>query len=509
MRSEFDSSTAYCTYAHQFGGNENILVSNDIRQTTNDKRHSSRYHNKRTVDRTPYRVKFHVVVDRQIYVILYQNTQLSARQVKMEKFIAEISEEFPCRKKLLTELYQFFGYPDHAIPSSMYLYGAAGVGKTSILLKTLNYLQITHAMIDCIEQYAPKMFYECIVNVFRGHDLTQNNNFENFAPCDSTESFLDEMNALDTSKTYVLVLKNYQRLHDMDANILPVLMRFNTLLPGLNIACILIGSKSTTQHNSEMGLVPCHNIHCDHYSKSDLLKILLLQMNHLKQTMQKLVHEDRVNRVKRDERMAILDDLHMDFYSDYFSIFLDTFFSICRNVKELLYLSNANFPIYCKPVIDGLIKKNDIRKLWKNMELPFKTAMGTIYCRVDQKNANVRIVCDVSISFLPLTNENYFFYFIQNKMADDEGPSTEITISSSTKRTLQQLELPFYTKYLLIAAYLASHNDAKIDKRLFMKNHGKQRKRMQSVRANAVVYFPYLIFNVIFFFIGKSENSSQ
>lgn len=264
-------------------------------------------------------------------------------------------------------------------------------------------------MIDCIEHYAPKMFYECIVNVFRGHDLTQNNNFENFAPCDSTESFIDEMSALDTSKSYVLVLKNYQRLRDMDANIMPVLMRFDTLLPGLNISCVLIGSKTTTQHNSELGLVPCHNIHCDQYSKTELLQILLLQMGHLKQTMQKLVNEDRANLAKRDERMAIIDELGVDFYSGYFSIFLDTFYSICRNVKELLYLSNANFPIYCKPVIDGLIKKNEIRKLWKNMELPFKTAMGTIYCRVDQKNANV---CTPPHHIIISTGENHSFNFL-------------------------------------------------------------------------------------------------
>ncbi|EDS29039.1 origin recognition complex subunit [Culex quinquefasciatus] len=42
------------------------------------------------------------------------------------------------------------------------------------------------------------------------------------------------------------------------------------------------------------------------------------------------------------------------------------------------------------------------------------------------------------------------------------------------KRLAQNLELPFYAKFLLIAAYLASHNPAKEDKRLFMKYHGKQ-----------------------------------
>lgn len=61
------------------------------------------------------------------------------------------------------------------------------------------------------------------------------------------------------------------------------------------------------------------------------------------------------------------------------------------------------------------------------------------------------------------------------------------TVASSTKAEVQKLELPHYTKYLLIAAYLASHNDAKIDKRLFVKNHGKQKKRLQNVRAKATV----------------------
>lgn len=90
-----------------------------------------------------------------------------------------------------------------------------------------------------------------------------------------------------------------------------------------------------------------------------------------------------------------------------------------------------------------------------------------------------------------------FVYYFQNKNA------TEITVSSSNKSALQQLELPFYTKYLLIAAYLASHNDAKIDKRLFVKHHGKQKKRLQNLRTNAVVGEIFLHF---FVFIYNNMN---
>lgn len=65
-------------------------------------------------------------------------------------------------------------------------------------------------------------------------------------------------------------------------------------------------------------------------------------------------------------------------------------------------------------------------------------------------------------------------------------PTGEVTATASTSAS-HQLELPYYGKFLLIAAYLASHNESKLDKRLFMKNHGKKRKQLKTVRNNAKV----------------------
>lgn len=45
------------------------------------------------------------------------------------------------------------------------------------------------------------------------------------------------------------------------------------------------------------------------------------------------------------------------------------------------------------------------------------------------------------------------------------------------------VELPFHSKYLLIASYLASYNPAKSDKRFFVKHHGKQRKTKAGIAA--------------------------
>ena len=45
------------------------------------------------------------------------------------------------------------------------------------------------------------------------------------------------------------------------------------------------------------------------------------------------------------------------------------------------------------------------------------------------------------------------------------------------------IELSFYYKFILKAAFLASYNPAKSDKRFFVKHHGKQRKTIISMKS--------------------------
>jgi origin recognition complex subunit 5 len=51
------------------------------------------------------------------------------------------------------------------------------------------------------------------------------------------------------------------------------------------------------------------------------------------------------------------------------------------------------------------------------------------------------------------------------------------SLLSSSATYVLSFDLPYYAKFFLIAAYLASYNPAKADRRLFVKNHGKERKK--------------------------------
>ncbi|XP_027430756.1 origin recognition complex subunit 5 isoform X3 [Callorhinus ursinus] len=136
-----------------------------------------------------------------------------------------------------------------------------------------------------------------------------------------------------------------------------------------------------------------------------------------------------------------------DFYAAYINILLGVFYTVCRDLKELRHLAVLNFPKYCEPVVKGEANERDTRKLWRNIEPHLKRAMQTVYLR------------EISSSQW------------EKLQKDDTDPAQLKGLSAYT-----QVELPYYSKFILIAAYLASYNPARTDKRFFLKHHGKIKK---------------------------------
>jgi len=128
------------------------------------------------------------------------------------------------------------------------------------------------------------------------------------------------------------------------------------------------------------------------------------------------------------------------FYRNFVHILVTIFCQLCRDLMELHFQATQYYPAYCKPVMEGKIRPEDNQRLWKAIEPKLKQALNKIYFR-------------------------------HKETKPEEGNQLLV-------------ELPFYTKFLLIAAYIASFNPPSSDKRFFMKNAGRMRKK---VRHQAVV----------------------
>uniref|UniRef100_A0A1B6E817 Uncharacterized protein n=2 Tax=Clastoptera arizonana TaxID=38151 RepID=A0A1B6E817_9HEMI len=148
----------------------------------------------------------------------------------------------------------------------------------------------------------------------------------------------------------------------------------------------------------------------------------------------------------KDELLEILmldcpKEYSTQFYKTYLNLFLSVFLRATRDLNEMRYLSEINFKKYCEPIEDGSVKEDDVSALWKKISPHLKASLYNVYLG---------------------TNVSETRYFS----------------NVSGSKNLISLDLPYYTKYFLIAAFLASYNAPREDKRLFVKHQVKKKKRL-------------------------------
>ncbi|KAL9702856.1 hypothetical protein quinque_006374 [Culex quinquefasciatus] len=80
-------------------------------------------------------------------------------------------------------------------------------------------------------------------------------------------------------------------------------------------------------------------------------------------------------------------------------------------------------------MLDGTIAADDVTRLWRNISKTIKLALGTIYMRIG--NINQKLLRPITV--------------------DGQTSSESVEQMQTMKRLAQNLELPFYAKFLLIA----------------------------------------------------------
>ncbi|CAO1318869.1 unnamed protein product [Diamesa hyperborea] len=364
------------------------------------------------------------------------------------------------RNDLFQTLSRLYGQDDEPFHNCLFLFGHKSLSRTVVNdFLTASKKDIISTTIHANECYSNNIMYELIINALQDYKITKDTNYSSYAAkLDLMSDFIKELQDLRDGN-YIIVIENAEKLRDMDYNILPVLTKLQDLT-GLNISCILISSIAIEKY----GLSDVIKIHVPEYSKQDITDILMAQFDEIHKNIQNTItNSAEENEQIKTEKMMIAYSMDKEFYRNFVDIFLNVFYKACRDITELTFLSNKSFVIYYTPVLNGEIASNDITNLWRNITKNLKNSLNTIYMRIDNLSS------------------------LEMKTSEESEVDPLYLEQNSTKQFAQNLELPFYGKFLLIASFLASHNEAKSDKRLFMKYHGKERKRLQKVKAQAKV----------------------
>lgn len=353
-------------------------------------------------------------------------------------------------KKVTQQLDSYFTYEED-FPNCVYLFGQRS---TLCLQKFLDSRRdwLRSVVISSAECYTNRILFETVINAFHDHELLDENDYEPFANVGAMQEFLEQLSMLDVDKSYLIVVENAEKLRDMESNILPILTRLQERT-GLNISCVLVSHLTFEKFDIEEVI----RIHVPDYTKNDIIAILISKYKDVQQKiMMNVINNSELSEEDRDRQLTVVAKLDEVFYQNYLNIFMTVFYKASREIAELEVLANKCYKSYYAPVLNGEILYSDVTNLWRNITKTMKGSLQVSHMRIE--NISTR------------------------EMTQKVGEELTVQPESSLKLFAQTLELPYYAKYLLIASFLASHNDSKSDKRLFMKHHGKERKRKKKAK---------------------------
>jgi origin recognition complex subunit 5 len=129
---------------------------------------------------------------------------------------------------------------------------------------------------------------------------------------------------------------------------------------------------------------------------------------------------------------------HSSLYQTYLSMILGVFLVACRDFCELRYIAAQHWEAFMEPIHSGEIDKTQSVKLWRHLEPKLRSSLNQVYVR------------------------------------GPDACGTQIGL---------KMELPFFSKFLIIAAYLASYNPPRYDRRLFVKAKEGRKKKDKGLKS--------------------------
>ncbi|KAH9493211.1 Origin recognition complex subunit 5 [Bulinus truncatus] len=363
----------------------------------------------------------------------------NAEKLTLQEHEFTLGDRIICRQPQIKTLLSLFGQRHHLTPGSIFVYGHTGTGKSLVIQSLLQYYKLPHILMNCVECSSPRFLFEHVLNnlpkSFVEIEKKVSSQDENQIDCDDMSSFIRQLSKGVTNnglrnETLYLVFDKAERLRDANVNLLPALLRLQELSE-LNVCSILISEIVWDKFRAGTGLYEPYCLHFPDYNRQELMDIMCIDTP-----------------VTCDK----------DVYALYVNIVLSVFHLVCRDLRELRHIACLNYPYFIEPIQKGEADASNTRKLWRNIEPHLKKALNSVYLR--------------EVSSLQ-------WEIMQQAELEELDSAVSKNISGRA-----HVELPYYSKFLLIAAYLASYNPMKYDRRFFAKNSGKVSKRSKLVKKN-------------------------
>ncbi|KAK4504928.1 hypothetical protein PRZ48_002891 [Zasmidium cellare] len=342
-----------------------------------------------------------------------------------DELLLSLSDQWPCRDGQLKQLAALLS-PTLPSPSTLVVYGPRASGKSGIVKSYLKNSALDHAIVRCRECVTGRHLLEKIIGeVFDAlHSQHVNGDTESHpGRCENLSSLSVHLQRLlEKRDKFVLVLDGVDKQREAPPTLLPALARLGEVIPQLTLILIVRNPPPRFLHQPG---VP--HLQFPPYGRTQSIHI--------------------VSRKPPDIFLEAPPD-DMDYDDE-------------THEEDKAWL----WPRFCAAVWDALAQnaardlaafQDACHKLWRPFVAPvIKGDFGTR-------------------DFSRLVVAQRRLFQDENVLLDSiiSTPNGAATLSKSKTH-----ELPYYAKWLLVAAYLASFNPTKLDALYFMKSTEKKRRK--------------------------------
>ncbi|KAK6357016.1 hypothetical protein TWF718_001347 [Orbilia javanica] len=338
----------------------------------------------------------------------------------MAGLLESLNARFPCRERQIDDLAALISQDDIPAPPVLVLYGTEATGKSTIAKAVLDEFEIPYAYVSCKECVTARHVFEkaytscdALITPSNGEDKGRQ------VRPDSVNALAGQLQKLiPNSGKIVLVLDAVDKQREMTPTMLSGLARIGEVIKNLTVIMIVTVSSTRLLNISEPP-----SVHFPAYNKEECVKILSLNPK----SIFEVDEEDEYSEEMEEEDQWLWGQCCSavwDIMGKY----------AARNLNALKDVVDELWPSLIQPIVDNEYGTRDFPKLFNRLKNEKLRNSEESYVSMQITRAPVNTAADATTS-------------VPNRAHD----------------------LPYFSKYLLCAAYLASFNTARYDTRYFSK----------------------------------------
>lgn len=351
------------------------------------------------------------------------------RRKMQEDALGKLCTRWVAREKQIREMIGLIGTGFEPAPPLL-ICGGGSTGKTSIVKDVLETVGARYAYVNCLENATPRQVLHAVLSQLKQNKRRKSTGYMADVKCDRLADFLPALSATisaSSEETVFVVLDDAEKLRkprgcnmpDTEF-LLPTFLRLSELCRR-KISVILISKLGWNSfHSSHMAEVEPILVFFPSYSQDEISQILCQHPG--------------------------VEDVKL--YKSFLGQVLPSLTRMCGDLRDIGFLTGVLYQKYVEPIQEGICPASERRVLWQFFAGTFRAATQAYQAGDEIWSA------------------------IQHASEESQEPCTR-----TKHHTSLELELPFDSKILLLASFIASRNPASLDARMFENKRTTKRRR--------------------------------